>query len=103
MLSPMVMVRAAKNVPVQVDAGLMFAMKDYGYIGAMFRSEYAVTGNLGINLTEQLTVGYAYDFSLNDYGSDLGTSHEFMLTYRFGNNKRNERLENEMKKLIITE
>ena len=98
-LSPMVMVRAAKNVPVQVDAGLMFAMKDYGYIGAMFRSEYAVTGNLGINLTEQLTVGYAYDFSLNDYGSDLGTSHEFMLTYRFGNNKRNERLENEMKKL----
>jgi type IX secretion system PorP/SprF family membrane protein len=98
-LSPMVMVRAAKNVPVQVDAGLMFAMKDYGYIGAMFRSEYAVTGNLGVNLTEQLTVGYAYDFSLNDYGSDLGTSHEFMLTYRFGNNKRNERLENEIKKL----
>lgn len=98
-LSPMVMVRAAKNVPVQVDAGLMFAMKELGYVGAMYRSDYAVTGNVGINLTEQLTIGYAYDFSLNEYGSDLGTSHEMMLTYRFGNNRRNERLENEIKKL----
>lgn len=98
-LTPMVMVRAAKNVPIQVDAGLMFTMKDLGYIGAMYRSEYAVTGNIGINLTEQLTIGYAYDFSLNEYGSQLGTSHEFMLTYRFGNNKRNERLENEIKRL----
>lgn len=99
-LSPMVMLRAAEsNVPIQVDAGLMFNMKKYGYVGAMFRSEYAVTANIGLNLTEQLTVGYAYDFSLNEYGPDLGTSHEFMLTYRFGSNKRNERLENEIKKL----
>lgn len=98
-LTPLVMVRAAKNVPIQVDAGLMFNMKELGYIGAMYRSDYAVTGNIGVNLTEQLTVGYAYDFSLNEYGPDLGTSHEFMLTYRFGNNRRNERLENEIKKL----
>ncbi len=99
-LSPMVLVRAADdNVPIQIDAGLMYSMLKYGYVGAMFRSEYAVTANIGLNLTEQLTVGYAYDFSLNDYGPDLGTSHEFMLTYRFGSNKRNERLENEIKKL----
>lgn len=99
-LSPMVMLRAADdNVPIQVDAGLMYNMTKYGYVGAMFRSDYAVTANIGLNLTEQLTVGYAYDFSLNDYGPDLGTSHEFMLTYRFGSNKRNERLENEIKKL----
>ncbi|MDZ7847358.1 MAG: PorP/SprF family type IX secretion system membrane protein [Owenweeksia sp.] len=98
-LSPLVMVRAAKNVPIQVDAGMIFNLKEYGYIGAMYRSEYAVTGNLGVNLTDQLTVGYAYDFSLNEYGSQLGTSHEFMLTYRFGDNRRNERLENEIKRL----
>ncbi len=98
-LSPMVMVRVAENVPFQIDAGLMYNFVEYGYIGAMYRSEYAVTGNIGLNLTEQLTIGYAYDFSLNDFGPDLGTSHEFMLTYRFGSNKRNERLENEIKKL----
>lgn len=98
-LSPLVMVRAAKNVPIQVDAGMIFNLKEIGYIGAMYRSEYAVTGNLGVNLTQQLTVGYAYDFSLNEYGSQLGTAHEFMLTYRFGDNRRNERLENEVKRM----
>lgn len=98
-LTPLVMVRAAENVPIQVDAGAIFRMEEYGYIGAMYRSDYAVTGNIGLNLTEQLTVGYAYDFSINEYGSDLGTSHEFMLQYRFGSDRRNERLENEIKRL----
>ncbi len=98
-ISPMVMVRAAENVPIQVDAGMMFNLVEYGYIGAMYRSDYAVTGNIGVNLTDQLTLGYAYDFSLNEYGSNFGTSHEFMLTYRFGSNKESERLENEIKRL----
>lgn len=98
-LSPNVMVRVAENVPFQLDAGVLFSMKEYGYIGAMFRSDYAVTTNIGLNLTDEITFGYAYDFSLNEFGPSLGTSHEFMLTYRFGSNKRNERLENEIKRL----
>jgi type IX secretion system PorP/SprF family membrane protein len=98
-LSPNVMVRAASNVPFQIDAGLLFNLKEYGYIGAMYRSDYAVTTNVGINLTEEITLGYAYDFSLNEFGPSLGASHELMLTYRFGSDKRNDRLENEIKKL----
>lgn len=98
-LNPILMVKAAKNVPVQVDAGLLFNMKEYGYVGAMYRSDYAVTANIGINLTEYLTFGYAHDFSLNDFGPQLGTSNEFMLAFRFGSNKRNERIENKLKKL----
>jgi type IX secretion system PorP/SprF family membrane protein len=101
-LSPMVMVRAAdQQVPVQIDAGLLFNLVEYGYIGAMYRSDYAVTANIGINLSENLTAGYAYDFSLNEFGSSFGTSHEFMLTYRFGSNKDNERVENELKRLKL--
>lgn len=98
-LSPQAMIRAAKNVPVQIDAGVLFNMTEIGYLGAMFRSDYAVTLNVGVNLTEAVTFGYAHDFSTNDYGPSLGTSNEFMLTYRFGSNKRNERLENEIKRM----
>ncbi len=98
-LSPNLMVRAAENVPFQIDLGVLFNLKEYGYVGAMYRSDYAVTANIGLNLTDELTLGYAYDFSLNEFGPSLGTSHEFMLTYRFGSNKRNERLEIEIKKL----
>lgn len=98
-LSPLVMVRTAPNVPTQIDAGMMFNMKDYGYVGAMYRSNYAITANIGVHLTEALTVGYAYDFSTNTYGTSFGTSHEFMLTYRFGSNSDQERLENEIRRL----
>lgn len=98
-LSPMIMVRTAPNVPTQIDAGAIFNMKDYGYVGAMYRSDYAITANLGIHLNENLTVGYAYDFSTNTYGSSFGTSHEFMLTYRFGSQKNTERIEAKLKRL----
>lgn len=100
-LSPIVMVRAAETVPFQIDAGLLYNMVEYGYVGAMFRSNYGVTANVGVNLSETLTLGYAYDFSTNTYGSSFGASHEFMLTYRFGSNKENERLQNEMKRLKL--
>jgi type IX secretion system PorP/SprF family membrane protein len=101
-LTPLVMVRAAEqNVPVQVDAGLLFNLTEYGYVGAMYRSDYAVTANAGVNLNEWLTVGYAYDFSLNEYSSQLGTSHEFMLTFRFGNDSENERMQNEIKRMKL--
>lgn len=100
-LSPIAMVRTAEGVPFQIDAGLLYNMVEYGYIGAMFRSNYGVTANIGLNLSEQLTLGYAYDFSTNTYGSSFGASHEFMLTYRFGNNSENERMQNEIKKIKL--
>ena len=98
-LTPLVMIKAAKNVPIQFDAGAIFNLKDYGYVGAMFRSDYAVTANIGLNLTDELTLGYAYDFSTNTFASSLGISHEFMLKYRFGSDKKTDRIENEIKRL----
>lgn len=98
-LSPMVTVRAAAYVKPQVDAGLMFDMKEYGYVGAMYRSNYAATLNAGVHLTPMLSLGYAHEFSTNTYASYLGMSNEFILSYKFGDNKRNERLEAEIKRL----
>jgi cell division protein FtsN len=46
-----------------------------------------------------ISVGYGYDFSTNTYATTLGTTHEFMLTYRLGNNKAGERMEAEIKRL----
>ena len=98
-LSPFVMVKMAEGVTPQVDAGLMFNMTEYFFVGAAYRSDYAVTTNVGLHLTDQLTFGYAYDFSLNEFSSSLGSSHEFMLSYAFGGSKKTDKLENEMKKM----
>jgi type IX secretion system PorP/SprF family membrane protein len=98
-LSPFVVLRAADNVQPQVDAGLMFDYTEYFFVGAAFRSNYAVTGNIGVHLTENITLGYAYDFSTSEFAYTLGNSHEFMLRWRFGKSKKDKRLENEIKKL----
>lgn len=98
-LSPFVVMRAADDVQPQVDAGLMFNMPDYFFVGAAYRSNYAVTANVGVHFTENLTFGYAYDFSTSEFASSLGSSHEIMLRYRFGSSKKDKRLENEIKKL----
>ena len=99
-LSPLVVVRAAGlAVPVQIDAGAMFNMREFGFIGATYRSNYAVSVQAGVHLTPLLTVGYAQDFSTNTYSTSLGMTNEFMLAYRFGNNKAAERMEAELKRL----
>ena len=98
-LSPIVTVRAAAFVTPQIDAGLMFNMREYGYVGAMYRSDYAATLNAGVHLTPLLSVGYSHEFSTNAFASSLGMSNEFMLSYKFGDNKKNSRLEAEVKRL----
>jgi type IX secretion system PorP/SprF family membrane protein len=99
-LTPLVALRSAGlGIPMQVDAGTLFNHKDFGYVGAMYRSNYAVTAQAGVHLTPLISVGYGYDFSTNTYATTLGTTHEFMLTYRLGNNKAGERMEAEIKRL----
>ncbi|PTM02003.1 MAG: hypothetical protein DA405_13245 [Bacteroidetes bacterium] len=98
-LSPTLLFRTAQSVPSQVDAGLIFKSKKYGFLGAMFRSDYAITVNAGINLSENLTLGYAYDFSTSNYSTAFGSSNEFMLTYRFSQNQDYKKLEKEIKEL----
>lgn len=98
-LSPIVALRATAMITPQVDAGLMFNMPEYGYVGMMYRSNYAAVAQVGLHMTPLLSVGYAHDFSISDYASSLGISNEFLLAYRFGDNSRNKRLESELKRL----
>ncbi len=98
-LSPFIVMRAADGVKPQVDAGLMFDYTQFFFVGASYRSSYAVAANVGVHLTENLTFGYAHDFSTSEYASSLGGSNEIMLRWRFGTSKKDKRLENEIKKL----
>jgi cell division protein FtsN len=78
---------------------MMFNMKEYGYLGAIYRSNFGASAQAGVHLTPLLTLGYAHDFSTNTFATSLGVSNEFILTYRFGDNKRNDRIEAEIKRL----
>ena len=73
---------------IQYDAHLMLNMRNLGWIGGGYRSEMGAIANVGVNLTKDLAVGYAYEFNTSDVSSQLGTTHELALIYKFGSSKR---------------
>jgi type IX secretion system PorP/SprF family membrane protein len=73
---------------VQYDAHLMLNLRNLGWIGGGYRSDMGAIANVGVNLTKDLSVGYAYEFNTSDVSSQLGTTHELALVYKFGNSKR---------------
>lgn len=99
LLSPLVMVRGAQGVPAMIDAGAMLRLLKYGHVGFMYRTDYAVTLNIGVNVTDQLMIGYAHDFSISEYSRAMGNSNEIILTWRFGSSSKLERMEGEIKRL----
>jgi len=53
------------------------------WIGASYRNEDAIVAMLGMNITENLRLGYSYDFTTSDLKTYSDGSHEIMLGYCF--------------------
>ncbi|MBD3637485.1 MAG: PorP/SprF family type IX secretion system membrane protein [Crocinitomicaceae bacterium] len=81
-LRPEALVMYAVNAPFQYNAGLFFEMDKYFWIGGMYKSDYAIGINLGINLIKNLKIGLAYDYQITPIAS-LNTSPnaELLLKY----------------------
>lgn len=89
-ISPQVLVRFVPNAPFQYDGTIKLEWKDKVWIGATYKSNYAVTAFAGFTLHKQLAVGYAYDFMIGDIGGYAGMSHELMLQFKFGKAKKEQ-------------
>ena len=68
----------------QYDAHVMLELEHLGWIGAGYRSGMGVIANLGVNITKDLSVGYAYEFNTSEVSSQLGSTNELALIYKFG-------------------
>lgn len=81
---PTTLVKMTPAAPLQADITASFVIMKKLLIGAMYRSGDAVGGLIGIDLTEQLHLGYSYDWS---YGLKTSAynkgSHELILRYDF--------------------
>lgn len=83
-LKPTTLVKVTEGAPIQVDLTASFIILQKFLLGAMFRSGDAFGALVGLDLTEQLHLGYSYDWS---YGLKTGKynqgSHEILLRYDF--------------------
>jgi len=89
-LKPQALVRYIQNTPLQYDANLNLLWQNKFWIGASYKSEYAIGINLGATLFKRFSVGYCYDYiigSINKYG---GLSHEIMIGFKFIKSKKAE-------------
>ncbi|MGB0838819.1 MAG: PorP/SprF family type IX secretion system membrane protein [Chitinophagales bacterium] len=102
-VKPSFLLKATPNMaPVQLDANLMFLIKNAIWLGGSFRAGSAFpTGAQDFFIRESLDfivafevkglkIGYAYDLTLSDLARYNSGSHEIMLGYDVssGNNQR---------------
>lgn len=81
---PTTLIKYTKAAPVQADITGSFIIHKKLVVGAMFRTGDAMGALVGFNLTDQLHLGYSYDWS---YGLETSKynqgSHEIVLRYDF--------------------
>ena len=86
-LKPSAMLRMVNGAPIQVDINANVWLHDIVSLGVSYRTSQAIVGMFELQVTQQLRFGYAYDWSMTSLKSS--GSHEFMLRYEFGYNRKN--------------
>lgn len=83
--SPSVMVRSVKTT-VSGDLNLNFLIHKRLWLGAFIKQNYGAGALVQIYATEKLRIGYTYDAAVGSKKL-LGSSHEIMIGFDFGNYK----------------
>ena len=82
-LKPSTLIKYVSGAPIQVDVNLIYLLKKkYGLVFS-YRSFDTFNAMFQINLSDQLQVGYSYDFAtFTELSQVHGGSHEILINYR---------------------
>ena len=79
---PNALVKYVKGSPVQVDLNANFLIKETVWVGGSWRSFDSFDFIAELQITPQIQLGYAYDFTTTDIAKVEKGSHEIMLNFR---------------------
>ena len=80
---PNLLIKAVEGAPLEADINLNFLIQEVVWAGVSYRSFDSFDAVLQLNITEQFSIGYAYDFATTTELKRLHSgSHELMLNYR---------------------
>ncbi|MDQ3190714.1 MAG: type IX secretion system membrane protein PorP/SprF [Bacteroidota bacterium] len=104
-LTPLTLARVIPGMPVQYDVNMTADWKKTGWLGVSYRSTHGAGVNVGFCIAGNLSVGYSFDINTGPVSNFVGTSHEFLLGYRFNTKppvektktKKQERIEEEIR------
>lgn len=81
MFTPSILAGAMIGVPVTCDVTMQFRYQDKFFFGTHYRIGDALGLFFDMRITSDLSLGYAFDFSLNKLSGVNSGTHELMLSY----------------------
>ena len=84
-IKPSVLVKYSLNNSIRIDLNTNFILYDFIWLGASWRiGEEALVGILELQVSQQLRLGYSYDYSIGVLSGFTGGTHEVGLMFDFG-------------------
>ena len=85
---PAVLLNYLEGNPLTFNGSANFLISDLVTIGASYRVNESVSGLAGFQISNSLFLGYSYDYNTNGLGAFNNGSHEAILKFYFGREKR---------------
>ncbi len=83
-IKPTVLIKYQGNAPIELDLNCNVLFLKKFWFGAGWRTGDALVAMAEWNVTNQLRIGYAFDYTLSQLANFSSNSHEVMLGYDFG-------------------
>lgn len=84
-LKPALLAKVIQGAPMQFDLSANALFSERFTVGASYRLNAAFSGLVGVQLTNQLFIGYSYDSEVTKLGNYNNGSHEIMLRFELFN------------------
>lgn len=85
---PSVLVKMVSGSPFSTDISANFLLQEKLTLGASYRMGSAISALVGFQVSQQLMIGYAYDFDTTELSSYNSGSHEIFLRFEIFNKIR---------------
>lgn len=82
-LKPNFLVKAVQGSPLSADINANLLIDEIVWVGLSYRSFDSIDALLELQVTPELRIGYAHDFTTSEIREVSNGTHEFMINYRF--------------------
>lgn len=91
---PHLLYRIRQNLPAQYEASGILHLYKVVWIGGAYRQNYGASALAGLNVGQNVKIGYAYEFAVAQSNTFAGGSHEFQLLLGLGDRDKKARPKN---------
>lgn len=80
-LKPSMMIKVVDGAPVSMDISVNTLINNKLEFGLNYRFEDSVSAMIGLNVSDDMRLGYAYDYTISRFNEFNSGSHEIFLIY----------------------